>query len=92
MQISFFTGAIPMKEQNIGAQLAAMRKPKNKSCPVCGTEFITVGRRIYCSSACRCKAYYRRQKKLVTIGRNALKIEENQRMLEEIRLLREDQT
>jgi len=65
-----------MKQQSIGAQLAAMRKPKNKSCPICGNKFTTIGRRIYCSSACRCKAYYRRQKKLAAIGREALRTEE----------------
>ena len=81
-----------MKPQSIGAQLAARRKPKEKSCPICGTEFTTVGRRIYCSSACRNKAYYRRQKKLVAIGRETLKFEENQRIIYKIRQLREDQT
>jgi predicted nucleic acid-binding Zn ribbon protein len=78
-----------MNQQSI----AAMRKTKNKHCVICGTEFTTIsGNRRYCSNSCRHKAYYRRQKKLVAIGRETLKIEENQRIIEKIRLLKEEQT
>jgi hypothetical protein len=45
-----------LMEKSIGSQLAAMRKPKERVCPVCGTSFITVGRGVYCSSSCKCRA------------------------------------
>jgi hypothetical protein len=61
-----------MKQPSAGAQLAAMRKPKAKVCPVCQIEFIGIGRRIYCSSACRNKAYYLRQKEFIIAGKAVL--------------------
>jgi len=40
-----------------GFRLAAMRRPKQKNCKLCGAEFTTIGRGLYCSEGCRCKAY-----------------------------------
>lgn len=45
-----------------GRELAAARKPKNKVCAVCGKAFVTVGRGVYCSNACRQRAKVERQK------------------------------
>jgi hypothetical protein len=42
--------------------IAARRKPKPRQCPVCGTEFVTVGRGLYDSPNCRAAAYRRRKK------------------------------
>lgn len=39
--------------------IAAQRKPKTRRCAVCGTEFTTVGRGLYCSKRCRNRAYDR---------------------------------
>jgi hypothetical protein len=39
--------------------IAAQRRTKVRVCQVCGTEFTTVGRGLYCSRRCRDKAYYR---------------------------------
>jgi hypothetical protein len=40
-----------------GSRLAAMRRPKQRNCLLCGVKFTTVGRGLYCSEGCRCKAY-----------------------------------
>lgn len=31
-------------DANAGSQLAAMRRPKTRECPICGNQFVTIGR------------------------------------------------
>jgi DNA repair exonuclease SbcCD ATPase subunit len=51
---------------NIGSeaarQLASMRRLHRKVCPVCGTEFDGIARRVYDRLACQVKAYRKRKK------------------------------
>ena len=42
--------------------LAAKRQRKALTCPVCGKSFEGLGRRTYCSRACRAKAYTQRKR------------------------------
>ena len=42
--------------------IAARRKPKTRQCPVCGKEFVTVGRGLYDDPKCARKAAYTRLK------------------------------
>ena len=44
----------------LARQLAARRKPKPVTCPVCGTQAVGVGRRTYCSERCAKLAWWRR--------------------------------
>lgn len=44
----------------LARQLAALRKPKQVLCPVCGTQAVGVGRRTYCSVRCAKLAWWRR--------------------------------
>lgn len=37
-----------------------------KSCPICGGQFVSIGRRIYCSANCKHRAYRRRHQGLVS--------------------------
>ena len=46
----------------LARQLAARRKPKSVICPVCGTPAVGVGRRIYCSTQCAKRAWWRRHR------------------------------
>jgi tRNA(Ile2) C34 agmatinyltransferase TiaS len=41
-------------------QLAALRKTKEKTCPICGTVFMAYGKQEYDKKACANKASYRR--------------------------------
>jgi hypothetical protein len=43
-------------------QLASMRRLYRKVCPVCGTEFEGIARRVYDRPACQVKAYRQRKK------------------------------
>src|SRR5215210_3823051 len=43
-------------------QLAARRKLKQVICPICGTEAVGVGRRVYCSEQCAKRAWWRRHR------------------------------
>jgi hypothetical protein len=43
-------------------QLASMRRLYRKVCPVCGTEFDGIARRVYDRPACQVKAYRQRKK------------------------------
>lgn len=43
-------------------QLASMRRLYKKVCPVCGTEFDGIARRVYDKPACQVKAYRKRKK------------------------------
>ncbi len=43
-------------------RLAAMRRVYKKVCPVCGTEFQGIARRVYDRPACQVKAYRQRKK------------------------------
>lgn len=45
----------------LGRLLASLRPVKNLVCAHCDKEFQGRGRRRYCSSSCRYKAYYRRR-------------------------------
>lgn len=45
----------------LGRLLASLRPVKNLVCVHCEKEFQGRGRRRYCSSSCRYKAYYRRR-------------------------------
>ncbi len=47
----------------IARLIAAQRKPKVRNCAVCGAEFTTVGRGLYCSRRCSNKAYLQRHPK-----------------------------
>lgn len=47
-----------LSSSEAGKQLAAARPPKTKHCAVCGKEFVTVGRGVYCSEACKQRAKY----------------------------------
>ena len=42
--------------------LASLRRVYKKICPVCGTEFEGIAKRVYDSHACQVKAYRRRKK------------------------------
>jgi hypothetical protein len=42
--------------------LASLRRVYKKKCPVCGTEFEGIAKRIYDKHACQVKAYRRRKK------------------------------
>jgi predicted nucleic acid-binding Zn ribbon protein len=46
----------------LARQLAARRKPKAVVCPICGTQAIGVGRRLYCSEQCGKRAWWRRHR------------------------------
>lgn len=45
-------------------QLAAARAPKAKQCAVCGKDFVTVGRGLYCSNRCKQRAKYERNRQV----------------------------
>lgn len=40
--------------------IAAQRKPKERSCQNCGRGFVTVGRGLYCTTACKRAAEWKR--------------------------------
>jgi len=46
---------------NAGRLLASLRKEKTRKCPVCATEFKTIGRGTHCSHKCRQAAYRKRK-------------------------------
>jgi endogenous inhibitor of DNA gyrase (YacG/DUF329 family) len=46
----------------LARQLAARRKPKRVTCPVCGTQVVGIGRRTYCSDRCAKLAWWRRHR------------------------------
>jgi hypothetical protein len=46
----------------LARQLAARRKPKAVVCPICGTQAIGLGRRVYCSEQCAKRAWWRRHR------------------------------
>ncbi len=46
-----------------GRRLAAMRRVYKKVCPVCGTAFEGIARRIYDRPACQMKVYRQRKEK-----------------------------
>jgi endogenous inhibitor of DNA gyrase (YacG/DUF329 family) len=43
-------------------QLAARRRPKRVTCPICGTEVVGLGRRTYCGDRCAKLAWWRRHR------------------------------
>jgi len=43
-------------------RLASLRRVHTKTCPVCGTEFAGIAKRVYDTHACQVKAYRRRRK------------------------------
>jgi hypothetical protein len=43
-------------------RLASLRRVHTKICPVCGTEFDGIAKRVYDRQACRVKAYRRRRR------------------------------
>ncbi len=47
---------------SIGQQLAALRRPRERICAVCGRTFTTIGRGIYCGSTCQKRAYRQRKR------------------------------
>ena len=51
-----------MDPSELARQLAARRKPKPITCPICGTEAVGVGRRTYCSVRCGKRAWWRRHR------------------------------
>jgi tRNA(Ile2) C34 agmatinyltransferase TiaS len=56
------------KGSEAGRRLASMRRVHKKVCPVCGTEFEGIARRVYDRPSCQVKAY-RQRKKQVELGR-----------------------
>ena len=46
----------------VARQLASMRRVYKKVCPVCGTEFEGIARRVYDRPACQVKAYRQRKR------------------------------
>ncbi len=60
-------GTVSIHEMtDLGSQaarrLAAMRRVYKKVCPVCGTEFEGIAKRVYDRPACQVKAYRERKK------------------------------
>jgi len=53
-----------MQEERSAAarRLASLRRVYTKTCPVCGTEFSGIAKRVYDTHACQVKAYRRRRK------------------------------
>jgi tRNA(Ile2) C34 agmatinyltransferase TiaS len=49
-------------ESEAGRRLASMRRVHKKVCPVCGSEFEGIARRVYDRPACQVKAYRQRKK------------------------------
>src|SRR5260370_4652123 len=47
---------------DLARQLAARRKPKAVVCPICGTQAVGLGRRVYCSAQCAKRAWWRRHR------------------------------
>ena len=47
-------------------RLASLRRVYTKTCPVCGTEFAGIARRVYDRHACQVKAYRSRRKQRET--------------------------
>jgi hypothetical protein len=46
-------GAIWSLPSETARLIAAQRKPKARVCPRCGGEFTTIGRGLYCRTACK---------------------------------------
>jgi hypothetical protein len=46
----------------VARRLASMRRVYKKVCPVCGTEFEGIARRVYDRPACQVKAYRQRKR------------------------------
>ena len=46
----------------VARRLASMRRVYKKVCPVCGTEFEGMARRVYDRPACQVKAYRQRKR------------------------------
>jgi hypothetical protein len=44
----------------LARQLAARRKPKRVTCPVCGTQVVGIGRQKYCTTRCAKRAWWLR--------------------------------
>jgi len=60
------------KPSELARQLAARRKPKAVVCPICGTQALGVGRRVYCSEQCAKRAWWRRHRcKTAQFGQDA---------------------
>jgi hypothetical protein len=57
-----------MQEERSAAarRLASLRRVYVKICPVCGTEFEGIAKRVYDRHACQVKAYRRRRKQRET--------------------------
>ena len=51
-----------MDPSELARLLAARRKPKPITCPICGTQAVGVGRRTYCSVRCVKRAWWRRHR------------------------------
>ena len=49
-------------ESDTARAIAARRKPKTRQCPVCGNEFVTIGRGVYDDPRCARRAAYVRLK------------------------------
>jgi len=47
----------------VARRLASMRRVYKKVCPVCGTEFEGIARRVYDRPACQVKAYRQRKRR-----------------------------
>jgi hypothetical protein len=49
-----------MDGSELARQMAALRRRRPKTCPICGTEFEAFGKQAYCTKLCANKASYRR--------------------------------
>ena len=48
--------------RELARQLAARRRPKQVTCPICGTQVVGIGRRTYCRDRCAKLAWWRRHR------------------------------
>jgi hypothetical protein len=53
---------VNLDPSELARQLAARRRPKEVTCPICGTRAVGVGRRLYCSAQCAKRAWWHRHR------------------------------
>jgi hypothetical protein len=49
-----------MNASELAREMAALRRRRAKTCPICATDFEAFGKQAYCSKLCANKASYRR--------------------------------
>jgi len=53
-----------MDGSDLARQMAALRRRRPKTCPICSTAFEAFGKQNYCSKSCANKASYRRTRQV----------------------------